>query len=161
MQINILLVKITFEFNFILKLSGSQSVRFYCGKMGTRKKSPTEDALCFPYFSLFFFTIKACDDLKKITKQNCAHCFHLAFPWVSKLHLFHVHWIQQEYSVQDDQNTRVCSEGHQYIEVNQKKKAFKMWTYMTWSYNFLELPSLSTFLVWFFSRLLLYSLSSF
>lgn len=43
-----------------------------------------------PYF-YFFFTVKACDDLKKTTKQNCIHCFHSAFPWVSKLHLFHVH----------------------------------------------------------------------
>lgn len=61
MQINLSLVKITFEFNFISSLSGSQSFHSYCGKMGAGKKVPLRKLCllswvfgCLVFFLLYF-----------------------------------------------------------------------------------------------------------
>lgn len=86
------LVKITFLFNFISRLSGQGLFIPTVGKWEQKKEVPTVEDLSFPYSSLFFpYLKKACDDLKKLTKQNYVHCFTSAFSLVSKLHLFHVH----------------------------------------------------------------------
>lgn len=39
---------------------------------------------------------------KKYENKTVSSVLKSAFPWVSKLHLLHVHWIQQKYTVQDD-----------------------------------------------------------
>lgn len=75
------LVKITFEFNFISRLSGSQSFHSYCGKMRTGKKPHQGGSLLSLLFFFFFFlTLKVCDDPKKVRKQNRVQCFKISFP---------------------------------------------------------------------------------
>lgn len=54
---------------------------FLLWENGNWKKVPPRRLFSFPPFSfLFFLNFKVCDDLKKVTKQNCVQYFELNFP---------------------------------------------------------------------------------